>query len=214
MIGPLRQRWFLPSRQKGQAFRKAASPARPPGRRANARHSLANLDHPRTELMTEKLHGSFRLQPAFDALEREGRDAEGKLGLGYARLDAKRLSHHVPGRADRVRHLVEPHVSESVEPPGFHVPLLCRSREFLKRMASRRNRAQVAAGRPDDFADIEVAARIEANVVGCEEVARRARIRPSAPSRQRARLRSRRCSRGRRWHPAQAAVVPGHIPAL
>ena len=43
--------------------------------------------------MTEKLHGSFGLQPALDALEGQGRDAKGELGLGDARLHAERLGH-------------------------------------------------------------------------------------------------------------------------
>ena len=62
--------------------------------------------------MTEKLHRRFGLEPALDALVGQGRDAEGELGLGDARLNAQRLDQHVPGPRNQVRHVVEPHVAE------------------------------------------------------------------------------------------------------
>ena len=43
-----------------------------------------------------------------------------ELRLGDARLHAERLDQHVPRPADRLGHVVEPHVAEPVEPPGFH----------------------------------------------------------------------------------------------
>ena len=81
-----------------------------------------------------------------------------------------------PGLTDGLRHLVEPHVTKTIESPGFHDPLLVDASEFLKCMAVGWNRPLIAAGGPDHLADIKVAARIEADVVRGEEVAGRARI--------------------------------------
>ena len=130
MIGPLRQRWFLPLAAERAG---AARQLRPRGHaiaRPDARHAFANLDDPGAEFMAEKLHGGLGLEPALDALVGEGRDAEGELGLGDAGLDAERLGDHVARPADRLRHVVEPHVAETVESPGFHDRLLARRANF------------------------------------------------------------------------------------
>ena len=135
MIGPLRQRWLRPFRQKGQSPHGKLRPRRHAVARPDACHALADLDHPCTELMAEKLHGGFGLEPALDRLVSQSRDAEGELGLGDARLDAQRLGHHVPRPADRLGHVVEPHVAETVKSPGFHDRLLTQANEFLQRVA-------------------------------------------------------------------------------
>ena len=45
---------------------------------------------------------------------------EGELRLGDARLHAQRLDQHVRRPQLRRRDVVQPHVAETVEAPGFH----------------------------------------------------------------------------------------------
>ena len=135
MIGPLRQRWSLPVQAERAGRRTAASPAPPRGRRPDPGHARADLDDAGAEFVAEELHRGLGLEPALDAIVGERRDAEGELGLGDARLDAERLDQHVPRPADRLGHVVEPHVAEAVESPGFHDRLLTQADELLERVA-------------------------------------------------------------------------------
>ncbi len=144
--------------------------------RPNPRDAFSDLDDSGAEFMAEKLHGGLGLEPALDGLIGEGRDAEGELGLGDAGLHAERFGDHVARPADRLRDVVEPHVAETVESPGFHDRLLTQAGEFLKRVAVGGNRASIAARRPGHLADVEVAPRIEAEVMGCVEVAGGTRV--------------------------------------
>ena len=112
MIGPLRQRWSLPSRQNGQApqgsFARAAT--RSPGRTrvTPSPTSTTRAQNSWPKSCTGASVSSRRLI----ALVGERRDAEGELGLGDAGLDAERLGDHMARPADRLRHVVEPHVAE------------------------------------------------------------------------------------------------------
>ncbi len=103
--------------------------------RTNPRDALSNLDDSGAEFMAEELHGGLGLEPALDGLIGEGRDAEGELGLGDAGLNAERFGDHVARPANRLGHVVEPHVAETVESPGFHDRLLTQPRKFLERVA-------------------------------------------------------------------------------
>ena len=124
MIGPLRQRWFLPLEAERARAARQLRPRRHAVARPNPRDALADLDDPGAEFMAEELHRGLGLEPALDGLVGEGRDAEGELGLGDAGLDAERFGDHVARPADRLGDVVEPHVAETVESPGFHDRLL------------------------------------------------------------------------------------------
>ena len=75
---------------------------------------------PRAKLMAEKLHGGFCFETPLNAVVCQGGDAIGKLRLGDARLNAERLHENMPRQTDRHGNLVETHVTEAVESPGFH----------------------------------------------------------------------------------------------
>lgn len=182
MIGPFRQRWFLPSRQKAQepqgSFARAAT--RSPGR---TRVTPSPTSTTRAaEFVPEELHGSLGLEPALDCLEGEGRDAEGELGLCDTGLDAERFGDHMARQTDRLRDVIEPHVAETVESPGFHFRLLIPANEFLERMAVGGNGASIAARRPGHLANVKVTPRIEAEVVGREEVPGCTGVRSTTPA--------------------------------
>src|SRR5438445_1515320 len=55
-------------------------------------------------------------------------------------------------------------------------------------MAARRNHPAIAPCRPDDFADIQIASGVDAQVMGSEEVAWRTRIPLAGPTSQEATL--------------------------
>ena len=120
MIGPLRQRWSLPPRQKRAGPARQFRPRRDAVARPEPGDAFADLDDPGAEFVAEKLDGGLGLQPPLDGLVGERRDAEGELGLGDARLDAERFGDHMAPAADRLGHVVQPHVAEPVETPGFH----------------------------------------------------------------------------------------------
>ena len=56
--------------------------------------------------------------------------------------------------------------------------------EFLQRVTIGRHQATVAAGGEDDLADVQVAARVEPEIVWGEEISRNARVIAAAPARQ------------------------------
>ena len=70
--------------------------------------------------MAEELGRRVRLQSALDVVVGEGRNPKGELGFGHAGLNDMRLDEHVIGRAGRQLNVVEPHVAEGIETPGFH----------------------------------------------------------------------------------------------
>ena len=138
--------------------------------------AFSHLDDSGAEFVPEELHGSLGLEPALDGLVGEGRDTEGELGLGDAGLNAERFDDHVARPANRLRDVVELHVAETVESPGFHDRLLIQAGKFLERVAVGGDRAAIAARRPGHLGDVEVAPRIEADVVGREKVAGDTRV--------------------------------------
>ena len=125
----------MPLEAEGAGAARQLRPRRHAVARPDPRHALADLDDPGAEFVAEELHRGLGLEPALDRLVGEGRDAEGELGLGDAGLDAERLGDHVARPADRLGHVVEPHVAEAVESPGFHDRLLTQAGEFLERVA-------------------------------------------------------------------------------
>src|SRR5262249_29478076 len=131
-------------------------PSRDAVSRPDTGHARADLNHPRAVLMAEELDRGLGLETARDALVRESPDAEGELGLGDAGLDAERLGDHVARPADWLRHVIQPHVAEVVESPGFHARLLAKAGELLERVAIGRDRAAIAPARPGHLAHIKV----------------------------------------------------------
>ena len=73
------------------------------------------------ELVAEELDGRLGLEPALDAVVGQRRDALkascASVTLGCTQSGSTSTW---PGPADRLGHVVEPHVAEAVEPPGFH----------------------------------------------------------------------------------------------
>src|SRR2546422_2957790 len=65
---------------------------------------------------------------------------------------------------------------------GVSAPLLFLADEFLQGMAGAWHHAFVAAGGHDDFADVNVAARVDAKIVRGEEIADGAGLIAAAPA--------------------------------
>ena len=87
---------------------------------AEARRRRARSPDPGAELVPEELDRRLGFQPPLDAVVGQRGDALGELRLGDARLHAERFDDDVAGAATGFGHVVEPHVAEGVEPPGFH----------------------------------------------------------------------------------------------
>src|SRR5207253_10773884 len=84
--------------------------------------ALAGFQNTSAELMSEELERRLGLQPVLDAVVSQRRNPQGQLRLGDARLYAQRLDQDVSRRTRRLGHVVEAHVTEAVEAPGFHLP--------------------------------------------------------------------------------------------
>ena len=70
--------------------------------------------------MAEKLEWCIGLQPSLDIIVGQGRNPKGQLRLGNAGLNDHRFDQYVIGRTGREFDIVEAHIAECVEPPGFH----------------------------------------------------------------------------------------------
>src|SRR5262245_31204143 len=132
--------------------------------------------------MAEELHGRLGVEPALDGFIGQRRDTEGELRLGDAGLNAERFGDHMARPANRILDIVQPHVAEAVESPGFHDGLLPHAGEFLERVAVGGDLASMAARRPGHLTDVEVAPGIEAEIMRSIEVAWGTRVRPAAPA--------------------------------
>ena len=106
----------LPARQLGPR-RHAVAGSKP----ADARSDFEDAG---AEFVAEELDGGLRFQPALDAVVGQRRDSLGELCFGDARLHAERFDQDVPRTTDGFGNVVEPHVVEAVESPGFHGSIL------------------------------------------------------------------------------------------
>lgn len=82
--------------------------------------------------MSEQLDRRLGLQTALDAVEGQGWNSFGELRLGNAGLHAHWLDQHVATLTGRWRNIVQPHVVEIVESPGFHRWIPPRQMNFCK----------------------------------------------------------------------------------
>ena len=220
MTGPLRQRWLRSERHSGQSPHGSLARAatRSPGR--NRLDARADFEDARAELMPEKLQRRLGLQPSLDAVVGQRRNALGQLRLGDARLHAQRLDHHVvPARSSgsgTSSSRISPNRG-TARLSSFELPFRCvvtsAADEFLQRVAVGRHQAAVAAGRHDDLGHVNVAARIDADVVRREEIARARTGSSPPPQRACSFPADRKCSLVRRSRRRSGGWCPATCPA-